>query len=183
MMFMANILRGLRGGVVALAALLLVGCAASPFSARVTTFQQWPVDAAGQSYQWGDSQGKADTLEYRNYQDILRSALGGIGLVETRPWERNARFTVTFDYGVEPYETWADAGPWGGPSFSYGYFGRGGPGFGWGYSMMFPFGGHPYSYAVPVTGYRATLEVSILDNAQGGQQVFQGRAAHSGGPD
>lgn len=175
----------LRGVIATLAALLLAACAASPFSARVTTFQQWPIDAVGQSYQWGKTaDARSDTLEYRNYQDMMRAALGGIGLTEARPWERNPRFTATFDYAVQPYETWADTGPYGGPTFSYGYFGQGGPGFGWGYNMMFPFGGYaPYPQAVPVTGYRATLEVSINDNAQGGRQVFQGRAAHSGGPD
>lgn len=184
MTFFSDRLRRLpmRMLMVAGVALALAGCAASPFSARVTTFQQWPGDTAGQSYRFGAAPADvAGTLEHRSYQDMLRSALGGIGLTEVQPWERDARFTVDFDYGVQPYDTWAETdGYYGGPAFSYGYYGRGGSGFGWGYNMMFPFGGYPRARAVPVTAYRAGLEVTIHDNAHGGVQVYQARARHDG---
>lgn len=165
-----------------LTALVLAGCAASPFSARVTTFQQWPADAAGQSYRFGPAPADAAaTLEYQSYQDMLRGALSGIGLTEVQPWERDARFTVGFDYGVQPFDTWTEVDDfYGGPMFSYGYYGRRGPGFGWGYSMTFPFGGYPYARAVPVTAYRASLDVTISDGARGGAQVFQAKARHDG---
>lgn len=173
---------GLRPALAAGVAVVLAGCAASPFSARVTTFQQWPADAVGQSFRFGAAPAEvAGSLEYRSYQDMLRGALSGIGLTEVQAWERDARFTVSFDYAVQPFDTWAETDAfYAAPVFSYGYYGRGGPGFGWGYNMMFPFGAYPHTRTVPVTAYRATLELAINDRNRGGAQVFQAKARHDG---
>lgn len=179
--------RGPRiAAVSVLAMAVLAGCTTNQFAARVTTFQQWPSDAAGQSYRFTPLPAEKITLEYQSYQELLRASLRGIGLVEAQPWARDARFTVSFSYGIMPFQTWDDvpAPFYGGPAFSYGYFGNHGPGFGWGYNMMFPFGGYGPAYAaVPVTAYRNTLDVAIRDNAHGNIEVFQARASHDSGPD
>lgn len=180
----------------------LAGCAttSSPFAARVTTFQQWPADAVGQTYRFAGQgrggQAPAD-LEYQNYEDVIRANLGGIGLVEAQAWDRQPRFTVSFSYGSEPFQTYAEVatppppfwgyGGYGGYYGGYGgYYGGRGRG-GWSLGMGIPFGGWGWGYpgyqAVPVTGYRNTLEVSIRDNRNGGAEVYQSRAVHAGGTD
>ncbi|GAA5235782.1 DUF4136 domain-containing protein [Verticiella sediminum] len=181
-------------GAVLLACAALAGCAttASPFAARVTAFQQWPADAVGQSYRFArqaEAAQGADDLEYRSYEDIIRANLGGIGLVEAQPWDRQPRFTVSFRYGSEPFQTWAEvAAPPPPPMMGYGFYGR--RGWGWGMGMGMPFGGWGWGYpgysgyqAVPVTAYRNILEVSIRDSQRGGAEVYQGRAVHEGRAD
>ncbi len=174
--------RTARIALAALAATVaLAGCAAgpSPFNARVTTFQQWPTDAVGATYTFaGDN--RTATLEHRAYEDVIRSSLGSVGLVEDPPGGAPARFTVGFTYRTEPFQTYADVPtPYPPAFYGYGYYGRG-P---WGWGMGMPFGGYPAYQPVPVTAYRNTLEVSIRDAARGGEEVFQGRAMHAGGPD
>ncbi|MBU4610269.1 DUF4136 domain-containing protein [Achromobacter sp. GG226] len=173
-------LRSLRATLAAVAATAaLAGCAASPFNARVTTFQQWPADAVGATYRFA-ADSRQESLEQRSYEDVIRSSLGSVGLVEAQPGSRPARFTVGFTYRTEPFQTYAETpAPFPPPFYGYGYYGRG-P---WGWGMGFPFGGYPAYQAVPVTAYRNILEVSIRDASRGGQEVFQGRAMHAGGPD
>lgn len=163
----------------AVTGIALAGCASSQqFAARVTTFQHWPADAAGASYRIVGPAPEALTLEQQNYQDILRDNLSRIGLVEARPWARDARFSVRFSYDSAPFQTWEEvAAPFYGPTYSYGYFGYGRPG--WGYGMAFPFGGYGPAYTtVPITAYRHSLDVSIRDTTQNGAEVFQARASH-----
>lgn len=169
--------RAVLAAVAATAA--LAGCAASPFNARVTTFQAWPTDAVGATYRFAAGAGQR-SLEQQAYEDVLRSSLGSVGLVEGQPGARPARFTVDFSYRTEPFQTYAETpAPFPPPFYGYGYYGRG-P---WGWGMGFPFGGYPSYQAVPVTAYRNILEVSIRDNNRNGEEVFQGRAMHAGGAD
>ena len=139
------------------------GCA-STMSTRVTSFQQWPADAQGQTYRFAQSQ--EANLEKRAYQDMVRASMGSTGLVEAAPGAP-ARFDVSFDYGVsqvqvmtrQPYD----------PYF-YGGFGRyyGGPyGRFWG----------PEWVDVPVTGYRNTVNVRINDRQRGGAEVYRSTAS------
>jgi len=162
----------------------LVGCAANnQFVARVTTFQQWPADANGQSFRFEQVPVERNTLELQSYEALVATQLQRIGLVQAQPWARDARFSVRIAYGAMPFQTWDDvpAPFYGGPAFSYGGFGYGN-GWGLGYGMMYPFGGYGPAYtAVPVTAWRDTLEVSIRDSSQGNAEVFQGRATHDAG--
>src|SRR3546814_100212 len=104
LMFLSRIWPGLwRWAAVALAlsAGLLTGCAAPTVQARVTSFQQWPSDVAGQTYRFADAgPGRAGNLEYQSYQDSVRAGIGPTGLVEAQAGQP-ARFTVSFEYGSE----------------------------------------------------------------------------------
>lgn len=168
--------RFLRALVLAGALGVMVGVAgcASTVSTRVTSFQQWPADAQGQSYRF--AQNPDSNLEKRAYQDMVRASMGATGLVEA-PVGAPARFDVSFDYGVsqvqvmtrQPYDPYfyGGFGPYrGGP---YGRFW--GPGYGWG-----GFWG-PQWVDVPVTGYRNTLNVRINDRQRGGTEVYRSTAS------
>lgn len=179
--------RGLQAAAMVLV-VALTGCSAlsepSPFVARVTVFQQWPADASGATYRFAKGS-DTQNLEQRNYQDYLRVQLSQAGLVEAQPWQRDARFTVNFTTNSEAFQTWTEVPSsypyfYGPPIVGLGYGHR----FGWGYSMMVPFGGYGYQ-SVPVTAWRYTLVVSIRDQSQANAQVYQGTATHvgDGGPD
>src|SRR5690606_38848141 len=125
--------------------LALAGCAAT-VPARVTTFQQWPADAVGASWKFDATQAQRDSLEYREYADMVRSGLGPTGLIEARPGQA-ARFTVSLSYGTEPVQVRIERpaydpfyGPWGGwGPYGFGGFGsRGRAGFGFGWAAPFP---------------------------------------------
>ena len=168
--------RFLRGLVLmgALGLTLGVSGCASTMSTRVTSFQQWPADAQGQTYQFVQSQ--SANLEQRAYQDMLRASIGVTGLVEA-PQGAPARFEVAFDYGVtqvqvmtrQPYDPYF----YGGYGRYYGNpYGRfWGPGYGWG-----GFWG-PEWVDVPVTGYRNTVNIRINDRRQNGAEVYRSTAS------
>src|SRR5690606_7843324 len=80
-------------------ALAVAGCA-STVAAQVTTFQQWPADAVGSSWRFESSHRHADSLEYSNYADQIRAAIGATGLVEAQSGEP-ARFRISFDAQAE----------------------------------------------------------------------------------
>lgn len=157
----------------------LVGCATdNQFAARVTTFQQWPADASGQSFRFEQVPAEQNTLELQSYQALVATQLRRVGLTPAQPWARDARFSVRMAYQATPFQTWDDVpAPFYGPAFSYGHFG-----YGHGFGFMFPFGGYGPGYAaVPVTAWRHALEVSIRDSSRGDAEVFQGRATHDAG--
>lgn len=174
-----DFVRNLRIAAPLLALSFLVGCASNPqFAARVTTFQQWPSDARGQTYRFEPVPVEQSSLEFQSYQALVGTQLQRIGLTQAQPWARDARFNVRLAYQTAPFQTWDEVpGPYYGSSmFSYGHFGYG---HGFGLGMMFPFGGYGPGYAaVPVTAWRHTLEISIRDNTQNGVEVFLGRATH-----
>jgi len=142
---------------VLLAALaLLTGCTAM-FSARVTTFHQWPADAVGQTWHLADPTDEQNRLEYAAYANLLRAAIAITGLTESTHAQtpnQPARFTVSIDYRSEAarvirHETI--------DPFFHGVWGR--P---WGWGL----GGYttPAWYAVPQDAKRHVLTVTIRDN-------------------
>jgi len=62
-----------RWATLLVALVLLTGCA-SRFSASVTTFHQWPADAAGQTWRVAEPAEDQHTLEHAAYTDLLRRA-------------------------------------------------------------------------------------------------------------
>ncbi|OVZ64257.1 hypothetical protein CDO44_02480 [Pigmentiphaga sp. NML080357] len=167
---------------------LLAGCATT-VPARVTTFQQWPADAVGAAWTFDSQAAQRDSLEYRQYADMIRSGIGPTGMVEAKPGQP-ARFTVSFSYGVEPvqvrierpaydpfYGPWGPWGPWGYGWGGFGYRGRGGLGFAWG--PPYP----PTWTSTTVDASRATLKVEIRDAKQNGQKVYESTAVSTGSGD
>jgi len=152
-----------------LVALLLAGCA-STLSARVTTYEQWPADAPGQTYTMKPTPDQAGNLEYQAFSDMIRASIGRTGLVEAQSGQ-TARFNVSFSYSNPMSQSWVQQyadpffpgppmAPWGGY-----YGGR----FGFGGGVFYS----PPVVNVPVNVYKNTLTVTISDNRRNGAEVYR----------
>ncbi len=144
---------------------MLGGCAAPRISAHVTSFQQWPADAAGQAYAFAPVPSEqASNLEFQAYRDVVRAGLGSIGVVEAKPGQV-ARFTVDYQYGVQPVQTIVRQ-PYD-PDFDGGFYRS----RWWGR----PYWG-PDWVDVPVVRYRNWLNLQIRDASRGGAEVYRSLA-------
>lgn len=150
---------------------LLSGCANS-WSAKVTSFEQWPYATQGQSYTIEPRSSQDNNLEFATIADTVRAAIGGpTGLVEaTQPDQ--ARFVVQLRYDTELKQGWTQR--YGDPYFDgmglyggvwSGYFG--------------PWGGLYYSprvVTVPVQYPEYRLQVFINDRQRDGAEVYRSQA-------
>ncbi|MFT0851782.1 DUF4136 domain-containing protein [Achromobacter sp. F4_2707] len=157
-----------------LAALLFLGGCASSLSARVTTYQQWPVGVEGEYYQIVGSPQQSGNLQFAAFSDMLRAAIGPTGLREVAPGAE-PRFEVRLEYGNPVKQGWVrtydDPYPfYGWPGFG-GYYGWGG----WGGGVFYS----PRSVTVPVEIYRNTLTVTLFDKLANGQEVYRATAVHN----
>ena len=164
-------------GVWLAAALLALGGCASTLSARVTTYQQWPVGVQGEYYRIVASPEQSGNLQFGAFSDMLRAAIGPVGLREAQG-SAPARFDVHMQYGSPQRQGWTQRyndpywnGGWMGPRFG-GYYGGWS---GWGGGIFFT----PSVVNVPVNYYRHTLTVTIFDQQQGGQEVYRATAIHN----
>lgn len=164
-------------GALALA-LLLTGCA-STLSARVTSYQQWPADAAGASYRIVPEKGQKNDLEYQAYADMLVASIGPTGLVQAGA-SQTARFDVSFSYESSAFERWVQRSydpylndGWGFSPF-YGYYGAYSR---WGGGVFYS----PSVGNVQITVYQNTLTVTIRDNRNGGAEVYKSSAVNVSG--
>lgn len=158
---------------------ILAGCA-STISARVTSYQQWPADAAGATYRIVPPSNQND-LQYQAFADMLVASIGPTGLVQAQAGQA-ARFDVSFNYESVAGERWVQRSydpylndGWGFSPF-YGYYG--------GYSRWG--GGVFYSPPVgnvQITVYQNKLTVIIKDNQKQGAEVYQSSAVHVSGSD
>jgi hypothetical protein len=163
----------------ALLALMLSGCA-STMSSRVTTFQQWPVDAAGSRYVFERVGPQRDSLEQQQYEEEARAALGPTGLSEIRPGE-TARFGIAMEYGISPISVSVQR-PVTDPFYSnprpVAVVGRDGRVY---YRWVQPY---PFAYTywenTTVPAFRNALKVEIRDRSQGNAKVYEATAVHVG---
>lgn len=148
---------------------VLTGCAAS-WSAKVTTFQQWPAELYQARYHIEPGPEQKNSLEFQAVADTVRVAMGAAGLVEGGP---ESRLVVELNYSnpvtqewveryVDPYDPFFYGGP-----FSTGIWG----GFG---SMRFGGIYHPMPryVSVPINVYNNTLKVVIRDRLNNMAEVF-----------
>lgn len=166
------------------AVMVLAGCA-STLPARVTTFQQWPADAPGSTWKMTPTTEQQDSLEYRQYADMVRSSMGPAGVTEAQPGTQ-ARFLVTMTYGVEPVQVRVERqydpfySPWGPYGYGFGGFGggrRGGFGLGYGFGGA----GYPQTWSsTTVDASRASLKVEIRDASQANAKVYESTAVNTG---
>ncbi|OZI32827.1 hypothetical protein CEG14_18235 [Bordetella genomosp. 1] len=167
----ARICRWVGLSVALAGAAVLSGCATPTVAARVTSFQQWPGDASGQTYRFAEVDPvQANNLEYQSYRDMVRAGVGATGLVEAQA-KGPARFTVTFEYGVAQTQVMVRRAydPYFYGGYGGGYYGPrwGGAGFGfWG----------PEWVDVPMVAYRNHLSLRILDNSRNGAEVYRSSA-------
>lgn len=159
-----------RAGLALAGLALLASCAAPTWSARVTSYEQWPPDAAGKTYHLVSQQEKAGNLEYETFADMIRANIGRTGLVEAAAGQK-ARFTVSFEYGNPINQAWVQQ--YADPYFYNGYGRWGGyPGWGWGGGFYYA----PPVVSVPVQVYKNTLTVIITDNARKNAEVYRSSA-------
>lgn len=154
------------------AILLFLGGCASTLSARVTTYQQWPVGVQGEYYRIVPGPEQAGNLQFGAYADMLRAAMGPTGLREAVAGAQ-PRFDVRFEYGNPVRQVWVRRyeDPFFYPSFG-GYYGRWG---GWGAGAFYA----PQVVNVPVEVYRNTLTVTISDLMNEGREVYRSTAVHT----
>lgn len=154
---------------------VLTGCASS-WSAKVTTFQQWPTELYQARYHIAPSPEQKNSLEFQAVADSVRVAMGAAGLVEGGP---ESRLVVQLSYGSPMKQEWVerymdpyDPFFYGGP-FSTGIW----AGFG---SMHFRGIYHPMPryVSVPIEIYNNTLEIVIKDNLNDMAEVFNVTAIH-----
>ncbi|MDB5964043.1 MAG: hypothetical protein JWQ72_543 [Polaromonas sp.] len=65
--------------------LALLAACASPITAKVTSFNQWPADAAGSSFSYIVPADKANDLEVEAYQGYVQAELEKLGLKRAAP--------------------------------------------------------------------------------------------------
>jgi hypothetical protein len=163
----------------AMLALALSGCA-STMSSRVTTFQQWPADAAGSRYVFERVGAQRDSLEHEQYEEEARAVIGVTGLTEIRPGE-TARFGVAMEYGVTPVSV-AVQRPVTDPFYPsprpVAVLGRDGRVY---YRWVQPY---PFTYThwenTTVPALRNALKVEIRDRTRGNAKVYEATAVHVG---
>jgi len=76
--------RSIRLGMALLLVALLAGCA-SPITARVTSFNQWPADAAGSTFSFISPVDSTRELEQATYESHVQAALEKQGLRRAPP--------------------------------------------------------------------------------------------------
>jgi len=159
--------------------LALSGCA-TPFSARVSRFQQLPPPSGQTFVVESKDPGMQGSLEFQHYADLVTAQMEKVGY---RPASdpASAQFVVDMhymvDHGRERVVTTPD--PWGGRWGPWGPWGYRGWGWGWGWGDPFMygpgFGPDVHSYTV----YTSELDLDI-ERTSDGKQVFDGHAqAHS----
>jgi len=152
---------------------VLAGCA-SRVRTQVTSYQQWPVDAAGALYRIVPDT-SANNLEFQAVAGMVRAQMGATGLVEAAH-DQTARFQVHLQYQNPETEVWAQRYvdgfyPWFSP-----YFGVHGRHFGWGGSFWFP----PSWVTVPVAVQKNRLTVTMTDTQRDHAEVYRATAEHLG---
>jgi len=164
---------------IGLTACLVAGCG-STFSARFTTYQQWPANAQGESYRIALADEQKNNLEFQNVADMIRASIGRTGLVEAQP-NAKPRFDVHISYDNPVTQTWMQSyndpylnDGWMGHAFG-GYYGGFG---GWGGIYM-----TPSVTNFPVDIYKNTLTIIINDNRNNNVEVYRSSAVHTSSGD
>jgi len=152
--------------------LLLTACSTTQrFTTQTTSFQQWPANAQGQLYRFDVNSGQ--NLEKTSYVNLLRNQMWKTGLVEA-VGRQQARFTVSFDYGVQSRQQMVRENdpfydPFFYPTFNFGW--------GWGYHHPFysgiGFAMAPQYRYVQTSYNRYQLHVSIRDLNNSSAEVYQ----------
>jgi hypothetical protein len=171
---MKNVVAALKP-FVAVAAFALLAACASPFEARVQSFQAMP-PAQGQSFAvMPANEARAGSLEFAAYANLIATELQRKGFVPGN--SANPDLLVKVDFGAGPGRERLATRP--GTSSAWGWYGSswGRSPWGWRGSFYDPFWGpgwnQPEVYSFTV--YPAFLEVDIL-RAADKQPLFEGRA-------
>lgn len=152
-------------------ALLLSGCATT-IRSDVTAFHAWPAQIDDKSYRFDAPSQQNDTLEYRSYQDLVRTELDRLGFIEASALA-TPELTVAMQFSttVRPVRVLEVVDPfWNTRGYWHGYYR--GP---LGYPAFSPFY-DPFMYRQPELvetvrdGYERQLEIRI--DARDGRKLF-----------
>ena len=132
----------------AVSALTLAGCAGPVIRSDVTVFHEWQNDLRAQPFVFERTKAQDNDLEYRAYENLVRTELQRVGMNEATPAQKPA-LTVKLNYGllsrdvriVQPVvvDPFFYSGPIYGPR--------------WRRHRMVPFA-DPFGYAGPLVQYR-----------------------------
>lgn len=123
--------------------LVLGGCA-STIQSEVTAFHEWPGNLQDKSYVFELQKEQENNLEYRSYQNLVRTELQRLGFAESTN-THSARLKVSMQYQVEGRDVRVvqpvAIDPWYGPGF---------------YGPYWPYYGpyHPFWYGPPIIEQR-----------------------------
>ncbi|QLC24429.1 DUF4136 domain-containing protein [Parasphingopyxis algicola] len=164
-------------------ALLAVAACTTPFRADVARFQQMPAPQGQSFYIQPAEEGKADSLEFATYANLVSAELGDYGYTPANS-PQDATLVVTMDYGVDDGRERIVTTPgsyrgyWGHRSLFYSpYYSRlrwrSPYYYGW-YDPFFD-SGFGYPRVRSYTLYTSELDLRIARIADG-EPVFEGRA-------
>lgn len=156
---------------------LLSGCA-SMITSEVTAFHEWS-GSAQQTYRFDPTPLQANDLEYRSYENQLKTALLRVGLQEAT--ENNAELTIKLSAKISPrdvrvietvlVDSWYGT-PWYGPNFAYPYW-SGWSGYGHPlYGRNWPSMPVPRDMERRYTVFQRELKITIT-NTKSGLAVFE----------
>jgi hypothetical protein len=86
--------------LMAAAGLLLAGCATQTVKSDVTTFHEWPATLPDKTYVFERTKEQDNNLEYRSYENMVRTELNRLGFKEASPNQAPA-LKVTLQYGIK----------------------------------------------------------------------------------
>jgi hypothetical protein len=167
--------------------LMLAGCAASPFRADVSRFQQLP-PARGQSFAVKAANSANDGgIEFGQYASLVTQEMQKLGYVPSA--SGNSDLTVLLDYSVDKGKERIVNDPFFDPFWGYGGYGysrpllvhtRRGARYVHGFYDPFMFGGYGYGYrggygVDSYTVFTGGIDLKIKRNADG-QNLFEGKA-------
>jgi len=79
---------------------LMAGCATPPsVRSQVTSFNEWPPEMQDKTYVFERTKEQNDSLEYRNYENLVRAELQRLGFTEASN-AGSIKLKVSLDYGV-----------------------------------------------------------------------------------
>lgn len=126
---------------------LLTGCA-STIQSNVTAFHEWPAQMTGKSYVFERSKVQDGNLEYRNYENLVRTELQRLGFTEAGI-HAAPDLKVNFDYQTAERDVRITQPVMVSPGWGPPYYGPGWP------NRHFPFY-DPFWYGPPVVAYSDT---------------------------
>lgn len=169
--------------ITALFTVFLLSACANTWSAKVTTYENWPNTAFNAPYFIQPAPDNLNRLQYEAVADNVRVAMGAVGLVEGGP---ESRLQVSLLYGnpISREMTQGFAEPY--PYFNNGFY----PntfmwgGFGYGYNRSYGGGFYnPPLVYMPVNVYHNKLQVVIKDKAAEMAEIYNVTAIHESGDD
>lgn len=89
----------LPGALVLAGCVLLAGCA-STITSNVTSFHVWPADFKNKSFRFAPTGEQQNSLEYRNYEQLIRAELLRLGFTDASP-AAAAALKVAFSYAMQ----------------------------------------------------------------------------------